>query len=112
MLRLAWLTNAQHVFQPALTGRLESILREIVSCDREQRLLRQAHFAKNCLLRIGVQGVTAISQKISSSWAPKNGVQRATAIYTTAIYQEDNVLTKAYMRNCAFLFELKKILHF
>ena len=31
MLRLAWLTTAQHVFQPALTGRLELVSRKIVS---------------------------------------------------------------------------------
>ena len=34
-----------------------------------------------------VQRVTAISRKISRSWVPKNGVQHATAIYTTAIYR-------------------------
>ena len=82
MLRLAWLTIAQHVFQPALTCRLGLISR------------------KNCLLRTGdkgyrgeqisrkklspanwIKGVTAISRKISRSLAPKNGVQHATAIY-------------------------------
>ena len=70
MLRLAWLPITQHVFQPALKGRLELI-------------------AKNCLQRTGtkafavsrfreklspanwMQGVTAISRKISHSWAPR-----------------------------------------
>ena len=49
MLRLAWLPIAQHVFQPALTGRLELISRKIVSSEQEQRLSRWADFAKNCL---------------------------------------------------------------
>ena len=31
MLRLAWLTTAQHVFQPTLAGRLELVSRKIVS---------------------------------------------------------------------------------
>ena len=46
MLRLAWLPIAQHVFQPALTGRLELISRKIVSSEQEQRLSRWADFAK------------------------------------------------------------------
>ena len=37
MLRLAWLPIAQHVFQPALTGRLELISRKIVSREQEQK---------------------------------------------------------------------------
>ena len=86
MLRPAWVPIAQHVFQPALTGRLELISRMIVSCDWEQRLLQWAHFAKNCLLRTGVQEVTAISQKILHSHAPKNGVQHATAIFPIPQY--------------------------
>ena len=44
MLRLAWLTIAQHVFQPALTGRLELISWkivsfEIVSCYHGEQIL-------------------------------------------------------------------------
>ena len=46
MLCLAWLTIAQYVFQPALTGRLDLISRKIVSCERDQRLLRWADFTK------------------------------------------------------------------
>ena len=52
MLRLAWLPMAQRVFQPTLTGRLELILRKIVSSEQEQRLSRWADFVKNCLPRI------------------------------------------------------------
>ena len=50
MLRLTWLTVAQHVFQPAFTGRLELISR------------------KNCLLRTGNKGYRGeqISRKIVS----------------------------------------------
>ena len=80
MVRLASLAIAQHVFQPALesalTGRPESgpelISRKIVSCEREQRLYRGEQISrKKCFPRI--QRVTAISRKISRSWAPKMG---------------------------------------
>ena len=97
MLRLAWLPIAQHVFQPALTVRLELISRKIVSSEQEQRLSRWADFAENWM-----QGVTAISQKISRSWAPPLQNSRNwwakkwgptcdrdisnSAIYTTVIY--------------------------
>ena len=42
---------------------------------------REKMFAANW-----VQRVTAISRKISRSWAPKNGVQHATAIYPIPRY--------------------------
>ena len=90
MLRLAWLTIAQHVVQPALTGRLELISRKIVTCEWEQRLSQWADFAKNCLLRIGSQGFLQYCEKrrtlgrhackIRKIVGPKNGVQHATAI--------------------------------
>ena len=54
MLRLAWLTTTQHVFQPALTGRLvELVSRKMSPADREQRRSRWANLAKNCLPWIG-----------------------------------------------------------
>ena len=97
MLRLAWLPIAQHVFQPALTGRLELISRKIVSSEQEQRLSWWADFAN------WMQGVTAIWRKISRSWAPRlqnlrnrwakkwgptcNRDISNSAIYTTAIYR-------------------------
>ena len=103
MLRLAWLSIAQHVFQPALTGRLELILRKIVSREQEQRLSRWADFAKNGLPRIECEELPPFLRKILRSWAPrlqnsrnrweKNGVQHLdrdisnSAIYTTAIYR-------------------------
>ena len=86
MLCLAWLVIAQHVYQPALTGRLESTSQKIASCDREQRLSWWAYLAQNCLPWCGGQGVTAIWQKISCTWVPKSGVQHATAIYPIPWY--------------------------
>ena len=86
MLRLAWLTIAQHEFQPALPGRLELISRKMVSCDREIRLSRWAHFAKKLSPANWVQGVIVISRNISRSLAPKNGVQHGTALYSIPRY--------------------------
>ena len=86
-LRLARLTIAQHVFQPALTGRLELILRKIVSSEREQRLSQWA-VSRKIVSRELVQGVTAISWKISRYLEPKNGVQHATAIYPIPRYTQ------------------------
>ena len=86
MLHLEWLVIAQHVFQPALTGRLESISRKIVSCNRESWW---AHFSENCLLRIGGQGVTAFSQKnISLLGAKKWGPTCDRDISSSAIYRD------------------------
>ena len=65
MLRLAWLPIAQHVFQPALTGRLQLIWRKIVSSEQEQRLSRWADFAKNCLLRIECKELPRFREKIA-----------------------------------------------
>ena len=91
MLRLAWLPIAQHVFQPALTGRLELISRKIVSREQEQRLSRWADFAKNCLPRIECKELQRFHEKypalgphvckIREIGGQKNGVQHATAIY-------------------------------
>ena len=91
MLRLAWLPIAQHVFQPALTGRLELILRKIVSSEQEQRLSRWADLAKNCLPRIECKELPRFCEKyhalgchvckIHEISGQKNGVQHATAIY-------------------------------
>ena len=71
MLHLAWLPIAQHVFQPALTGRLELISRKIVSSEQEQRLSLWADFAKNCLPRIEFKELPRFSRKILRSWAPR-----------------------------------------
>ena len=96
MLRLAWLPIAQHVFQPALTGRLELISRKIVSSEQEQRLSRWADFAKNCLPLIECKELPRFRDKyralgrhvckIRVIGGQKNGVQHATAIYPIPRY--------------------------
>ena len=93
MLRLVWLPIAQHVFQPALTGRLELILRNNVSSKQEQRLSQWADFAKNCLPWIECKELPRLSEKyralvckIREIGGQKNGVQHATAIYPIPRY--------------------------
>ena len=96
MLCLAWLPIAQHVFQPALTGRLELISRKIVSSEQEQRLSWWADFAKNSLPRIECKELPRFREKyrvlgshvckIRKSVGKKNGVQHATAIYPIPRY--------------------------
>ena len=86
MLSRAWLTIAQHVFQPALPGRPELISRKIVSGEWEQRLLRWADFAKNCLPRIGSKVLPRFREKYRDLGRQKNGVQHATAIYPIPRY--------------------------
>ena len=86
MLRLAWLTTAQHVFQPALTGRLELVSRKIVSRGPRTKAIAVSKFCEKLSPANWIQGVTAISRKISRSWAQKNGVQHATAIYPIPRY--------------------------
>ena len=88
MLRLAWLTITQHVFQPALTGRLELILRKIVSCEPGTKAIAVSRSHEKVSPADWVQGVTAISRKIPCSWAPRNGVQHATAIYPILRYTQ------------------------
>ena len=88
MLSRAWLTIAQHVFQPALTGRPELISRKIVSGKPGTKGIAVSRFCEKLSPANWVQGVTTISRKISRSWTPKNGVQHATAIYPIpAIYR-------------------------
>ena len=67
----AWLTIAQHVFQPALTGRPELISRKIVSGEPGTKAIAVSRFREKLSPANWVQGVTAISRKISRSWAPK-----------------------------------------
>ena len=86
MLSRAWLTIAQHVFQPVLTGGPELISRKIVSGKPGTKAIAVSRFREKLSPANWVQGVTAISRKISRSWAPKNGVQHATAIYPIPRY--------------------------
>ena len=96
MLRLAWLTIAQHVFQPALTGRLELILRKIVSREPGTKAIVVSRFHENLSPSNWVQGATAISRKnITLLGAKKLGPTcdrdiSKSVIYTTAIYREYN----------------------
>ena len=103
MLSRAWLTIAQHVFQPALTGRPELIPRKIVSGEPGTKVIAVSRFREKLSSANWVQGVTVISQKISRSWAPKKwgptcdrGISNS-AIYTTAIYRAYTVLTISIM---------------
>ena len=71
VLSRAWLTIAQHVFQPALTGRPELISRKIVSGEPGTKAIAVSRFREKLSPANWVQGVTAISRKISRSWALK-----------------------------------------
>ena len=67
VLHLTWLTVAQRVFQPALTGRLELISRKIISCEPGTKAIAVSRFREKLSPANWVQGVTAISRKISRS---------------------------------------------
>ena len=58
MLHRAWLTIAQHVFLPALTGRLELISRKIVSSEPGTKAIVVSRFRKKLSPVNWVQGVT------------------------------------------------------
>ena len=112
MLRLTWLTVAQHVFQPALTGRLELISRKIVSCEPGTKAIAVSRFCEKLSLANWVQGVTAISRKISRSWAPKKWGPTCdrdisySAIYATAIYRAYTVLCVKILDMIRSMFQL------
>ena len=80
MLSRAWLTIAQHVFQPALTGRPELISRKIVYRELGPRCYRD--LAKNIALLGAKKWGPTCDRDISNS-----------AIYTTAIYRAYTVST-------------------
>ena len=85
MLSRAWLTIAQHVFQPALTGRPELISRKIVSGEPGTKAIEQIS-TKNCLPRIGSKVLPRFREKYRALGRQKNGVQHATAIYPIPRY--------------------------
>ena len=93
MLSRAWLTIAQHVFQPVLTGGPELISRKIVSGEPGTKAIAVSRFREKLSPANWVQGVTVTSRKISRSWAPKKWGPTCdrdisnSAIYTTAIYR-------------------------
>ena len=100
MLSRAWLTIAQHVFQPALTGRPELISRKFVSGEPGTKAIAVSRFREKLSPANWLQGVTAISRKLSRSWAPKKWGPTCdrdisnSAIYTTAIYRAYTVSAK------------------
>ena len=81
MLSRAWLTIAQHVFQPALTGRPELISRKIFSRELGPRFYRD--FAKNIALLGAKKWGPTCDRNISNS-----------TIYMTAIYRAYTVLAQ------------------
>ena len=99
MLRLAWLTIAQHVFQPALTGRLEMILRKIVSCEPGTKATMVSRFREKIVYhKLGpgsyhcnlTKNIALLDAKKWGSTCDRNISN--SAIYMTAIYWEYTVL--------------------
>ena len=78
IIRLVSLAIAQHVFQPALTGRPESgpelISQKIVSRKREQRLYRgEQILRKKCFPRIGSNKLPRFREKYRAHGRQKMG---------------------------------------
>ena len=76
MLSRAWLTIAQHVFQPALTGRPELISRKIVSGEPGTKAIAVSRFREKLSPANWVQGVTEKyrdlgRQKMGSNMRPR-----------------------------------------
>ena len=73
---------------PHWTGRLELISqkKKIVSSERRTKAITVSGFPEKLSPANWAQGVTAISRKISCSWAPKKWVQHTTAIYPIPRY--------------------------
>ena len=102
MVRLVSLAIAQHVFQPALTGRPESgpelISRKIVSREREQRLYHGEQISrKNVCRELGPTSYCDFTKNIAlmgaKKWGPTcNRDISNSAIYTTAIYRAYTVI--------------------
>ena len=124
MLRLTWLTVAQHVFQPALTGRLELISRKI---GVKNCLLRTgnkgqrgwADFAKNCLPRIGSKKLPRFRekyralgrQKVGSNMRPRYIQFRdirdrdISGLHCIGHFHFQSVLLLSVIRNCKLYFK-------
>ena len=69
-----------------LTGRLELVLGKIVSCGPTTKAIAVSKFRKKFSPSNWIQGVTLILRKIWHSWAAKNGLQHASAIYPIPPY--------------------------
>ena len=116
MLRLAWLTTARHVFQPALTGRLELVSRKFVSRRPRTKAIAVSKFREKLSPANWVQGVTAISRKISCYWAPKMGLidwyfisKKCTYIYINSTYKQikSSMCIQRYMYHLVAAREIK-----
>ena len=97
MLRLAWLTTTQHVFQPALTGRLELVSWKIVSRGPRTKAIAVSKFSRKIVSReLGPRSYWDFAKNITflgaQKWGPIcNRDISNSAIYTTAIYREYTV---------------------
>ena len=100
MLGLVWLTTAQHVFQPALTGRLELASRKITvwklrtknKGDRSEQI-SQKIVSRELGPRSYRDFVKNIAFLGAKKWGPTcNSDISNAAIYTTAIYREYNII--------------------
>ena len=100
MLHLTWLTVAQHVFQPALTGRLELISRKIVSCEPGTKTIAVSRFREKLSNpRIGSKELPRFREKYRAlgrqKWGPTCDRDISnSAIYATAIYRAYTVYEK------------------
>ena len=96
MLRLAWLPIAQHVFQPALTGRPSWFREKLSPANRNKGYRGEQISRKNCLPQIECNELPRFREKyralgchvckIREIGGQKNGVQHATAIYPIPQY--------------------------
>ena len=86
MLSRAWLTIAQHVFQPALTGRPELISRKIVSGELGTKSIAVSRFREQLSPRIRSKVLPWFRDKYRALGRQKIGVQHATAIYPIPRY--------------------------
>ena len=73
---------------------------KIVSRGSRTKAIAVSKFREKLSPANWVQGVTAISRKISRSWAPKNGVQHATVIYPIPRYTQPRYIgSTLYLAN-------------
>ena len=101
MLRLAWLTTAQHVFQPTLTGRLELISRKNCLLRTRNKGYRAEQISRKIVSRkLGPRSYRDFAKNIALLGAKKLGptcdrdISNST-IYTTAIYREYTVFARS-----------------
>ena len=91
MLRLAWLTTTQHVFQPALTGRPELVSRKIVSRGPRTKAIAVSKFRKKLSYRDFAKNIAFLGAKKRGPTCDRDISD--SAIYTTTIYRAYTVLS-------------------